>query len=61
MKMILKRVGEQPQIVETDKKYRMEAVREFLPDAETQERVYLEKGMTFTNLIRRYREWSEGR
>ena len=51
MKMILKRVGEPPQIVETDKKYRTEAVREFLPDADTQERVYLEAGMTFTMVV----------
>ena len=44
MKMILKRAGELPQIVETNKKYRTEAVREFLPDADIQERVYLEIG-----------------
>ena len=49
--MILKRVGEPPQIVDTDKKYRTEAVREFLPDADTQERVYLEAGMTFTMIV----------
>lgn len=49
--MILKRVGEPPRIVETDKKYRTEAVREFLPDADTQERVYLESGMTFTMVV----------
>lgn len=49
--MILKRVGEPPQIVETDKKYRAEAVREFLPDADTQDRVYLEAGMTFTMIV----------
>lgn len=51
MKMILKKVGEPPQIVETDKKYRAEAVREFLPDADTQDRVYLEAGMTFTMIV----------
>lgn len=51
MKMILKRVGEPPQIVKTDKKYQTEAVREFLPDADIQERVYLESGMTFTMVV----------
>ena len=51
MKMILKRVREPPQIIETDKKYRTEAVREFLPDADIQERVYLESGMTFTMIV----------
>lgn len=49
--MILKRVGEPPQIVETDKKYRAEAVREFLPNADMQDRVYLEAGMTFTMIV----------
>lgn len=51
MKMILKRAGELPQIVETDKRYQTEAVREFLPDADIQERVYLEEGMTFTMIV----------
>lgn len=51
MKMILKRVGKLPQIVETKKRYRTDAVREFLPDADTQGRVYLETGMTFTMIV----------
>jgi len=51
MKMILKRVGKPFEIVETEKQYRTEAVREFLPDAETQQRVYLENGMTFTMIV----------
>lgn len=51
MKMILKRVGQQPQIVETEERYRSEAVRKFLPDADTQQRVYLESGMTFTMVV----------
>ena len=51
MKMILKRVGELPQVVETDKRYQTEAVREFLPDVDIQQRVYLEDNMRFTMIV----------